>query len=234
MLMLLTNSFRFFCFTLIPILALVTNCKTAQKSVSDPEFVMSEDGRMLTVAPDSSRDGFCVLSFDKDNAVNTELLTPSGYTRNQLGKVLRYMGIPETLIVGTITNIAGVFTGIKASKKILKKAHETFDDISLVKGATKIGGFALAIAGGIYTGKVVYRVIRGKQEGEEGKSLIAGGLFGGWVLGPTVELIRRGRRVDTIISTQETYKVSDKKMEVIISRIKDMPGDSSGNCDHLK
>lgn len=108
----------------------VTSCKghTHDRQVSDPDFVSSNDGTMLTVtysrmieAGTSAWGGsivkniYCVLQMNENNPDTSKLITThGGITKSQLAASLRYMGLPEHLISSSVATIAMVLTAYSA------------------------------------------------------------------------------------------------------------------------
>ena len=98
----------------------------------------------------------------------------------------------------------------------------------------KAGIVVLAVMGVYHAGKIAYRVVKAKEEGQGTKEQIVSGMFSGVVLGPVVELVRREERVDGALSDKEVLKFSNEKMHEIVLIISDMDGEFSESCDHLR
>ena len=235
-------------------LLLVTSCKghIQDRQVSDPDFVASNDGTMLTFTYSRTIDSgftgtfggsisvniYCVLQMDENNPDTSKLITThGGISQWQLSHSLRYMGIPEQLISSSVATIAMILASKQATKKVFEAAKDA--------KAEKVGKIvkhldnkplivAIGIVGLFHAGKVAYRVIRGKQEGESAGAQVVSALGTGVITGPVVELIRRTKRVGEAMSDKRVLRLSDKKMEKVVQRISALESNAPGTCDHLK
>lgn len=210
------------------LLLLVASCKghIQDRQVSDPDFVVSNDGTMLTFAPakigiDHWLPGWCALQTHENNPDTSVLITTEGSINNyQLMASLRYMGIPEHLITSSVATITAFFTLFHANRRGIAR-----DKAILM---------ALGIVGVFHTGKVAYRVIRGKQEGESGGAQAVSALGTGVITGPIIELFIREKRANQALSSERVLRLSDKKMKKVVQRISDMRAERFGACDYLK
>ena len=212
-------------------LMVLGGCKAQVKETetSDPDFAISDDGMMLTVAFDcknwskeagckdrrSERDkgGYCMLFMHEDNPNDAELLNVrGGLSEDQLKTSLKYMGIPDLLISGFLIELLA---------------------LPLVIAGGPVSALALIPA----AGGLVYRVIRGQQEGEGGGAQAIRGL-GNMVwapfTGPIFEIIARRDRFKKVVSQRDIYRISNKKMAKITGRIRDMNPEFWHTCNYLK
>lgn len=210
---------KFFC-----LLVVLASCKghVRETEASEPDFAKSNDGTMLTLAlatkpqptasdPKPSDDPyFCVLTLNEHNNQATLLTADGGLSKNQLKKTLHYMSFKEDAITQILISVGLVGATAALSAPVF-----------------------LGLIGVTYAGNVVYRVIRGSQEGESGKAKaisIVGSLP---FIGVIPEVIRRGDRFKKLASETEVLKISDKKMGKVIERVTSMKAKYKGTCDYL-
>lgn len=216
------------------LLLLLSSCKAHIKEKSDPEWAISNDGKKMLVVslasdpkPSASRPKpstkphFCVTLISQPGAPrNVELLTKGGLTDIQLKSALRYMSLPDHLISGTLLLATGV-AGIKIA-----------DKAGLVPISAQINPVGWGIIGLTVTGAIVYRIIKGRQEGEDTSSTIINSIFSGpLITGPLVEAASRNYRFRQLTSDEKILKLSDKKMQKVIARIKSQEPRYKGTCD---
>ena len=224
-------------------LLVTVSCKAGvrETDVSEPNFIKSESGTMLTFTMGEEGRGYCVLKMSEDNPSAHQLITINGgLSRRQVGQALRYMGYAEHVVAAGTTVIGGIVTGKLLKGKIGDQAWEVLSEAdgkagSLVLDLLRkpaIGG-AIAIVGILHGGKIAYRVIRGKQEGETTEAQVLGAFPGGLILGPLVEFFRRGSRIEKAVSEYTALRFSDKKVSKIIDKIADMEGKFPESCDYL-
>ena len=232
---------------LVLLILLTANCgpHIRDNQVSEPNFAKANDGTMLTIALATDHQDnnlYCVLRTSEHDASQVQLLTTDGGISDyQLGQALRYMSIPDYLISTTIA-YATAFLGRAIAGSVYAKKAKPANVIPLFKGVYVLGKakpVALAITGISIAGLVVYRVIRGRQEGESARAQIEAGILGvadryAFSIGPLLELLERGDRAKALISSKKVLRVSDKKMEKVINRVINMQQKESGTCDHLK
>lgn len=208
---------------------MIVSCKAKVKEAetSEPDFAKSNDGTMITVAlatkPEptasdpnpSDKPHFCILRMNENDPNDVELLTSGGgLSKLQMTRTLRYMNFAEHTIPTILAHL-GIYFGAGAA------------------GVTSLP-LLLGLAGVTIAGDALYRVIRGHQEGETGKSKVVGAIAPGYILGPISELIRRESRFKKLASDKEVLKLTDKKMGKVIERIISMKPKYKGTCDHFK
>ena len=218
------------------LLLLLSSCKAhiKEKENSDPEWAISNDGKKMLVVSlasepkpsashpkPSTKPHFCVTLISQIGAPrNVELLTKGGLTDIQLKSALRYMSLPDHLISGTLLLATGV-AGIKIA-----------DKAGLVPISAKINPVGWGIIGLTATGAIVYRIIKGRQEGENTSSTISNSIFSGPIItGPLVEAANRNYRFRQLTSDEKVLKLSGKKMQKVIARIKSQEPRYKGTCD---
>lgn len=232
---------------LVLLILLTANCgpHIRDNQVSEPNFAKANDGTMLTIALATDHQDnnlYCVLRTSEHDASQVQLLTTDGGISDyQLGQALRYMSIPDYLISTTITYATSflgrvVAGGVYAKKGKTAKVNPLFKRVYVLEKSEPV---ALAIAGISMVGLVVYRVIRGGQEGESARAQVEAGILGvadnfALFIGPSLELLERGDRTKALISSKKVLRVSDKKMEKVINRVTNMQQQERGTCDHLK
>ena len=216
---------------LVITLMMIVSCKAQVKEAetSDPDFALSDDGMMLTVAFDcrnwskesgctdkrSEREkgGYCMLLMPEDKPNDAELLNVrGGLSENQLKTSLKYMGIPDLLISGFLIELLA---------------------LPFVFAGGPVTALALIPA----AGGLVYRVIRGQQEGEGGGAQTIrgiGNMIWAPLTGPVFEIIARRDRFKKVVSQREIYRVSNKKMAKITNRIRDINPEFWNTCNYLK
>lgn len=218
---------------LICLLVVLASCKAGvrESEKSDPDYALSEDGRLLTVTLgcdsgkwDSEKGqcnsrqftGYCLSVMRDNDSSEMELLTTrGGLEEKQLKKSLRYMSFTDHIFSGLLIEVAAGVAGA-----------------AVVAGAAPVALALIPVAGGI-----AYRVIRGKQEGEGGGAITGRSLGGGIaapVTGPIIEIYGRKGRARKLISEKETLNISNKKMDNVVERIREMFPKYYNTCNHLK
>ena len=231
-------------------LLLVASCKghIQDRQVSDPDFVASNDGTMLTITYSKTievgtgglggrsifQNIYCVLQMNENNPDTSELITTGGgISKSQLADSLSYMGIPEHLISSSIATITMILTVRSVDQKIKPaEANKVGRVVRKISDKRLIVG--IGIIGLFHAGKVAYRVIRGKQEGESKGAQAISALGTGVITGPVVEIWRSHHRLREAMSDKRVLRLSDKKMEKVVQRISAFGSDAPGTCDYLK
>ena len=213
-------------------LLFVTGCGTTLRDsqVSDPDFVESNDGTMLSFVKDSSGKGYCM--FQKKIGGSPKLITHTGgISEGQIKQSLRYMGLPDHLISSSLSSIMTIYHIGEFAKEHLMEAHEYLTRKQAVVDLIIVVGLPVAF---YHLLKVSYRAFEGWREGERGVAILVAALGTGVITGPVVELIRRQHRLDTAISDSRALDFSDKKRKKVVQRISAMETEFPGSCDHLK
>lgn len=224
-------------------LGLVVGCKTSVRKIepSEPNFVKSNDGTMLMLLLGvryAEYENYCVMKINENDPKKTQLLTTrGGLNRKQLGEAFRFMGFLGNTILPAITSITGWFAlhskwlhGQREYDKLAELGQFAEGDRAMLKA----GIVGVAILGAYQAGKIAYRIVKAKEEGQGTREQIKSGVYSGLILGPIVEFERRGERVKKAISNQEVLRFSNKKMVEAVLKISDMEGKFPDSCDHLK
>ena len=228
---------------LLVILAMIVGCKTSvrKSEPSEPNFVKSNDGTMLMLLlgiGHAKYENYCVMKINENDPEKKQLLTTrGGLSKKQLGEALRFMGFLENTVLPAITSITAWFSlhskwlhGQRESDKLAKLGDSAKAD----KAMLKAGIVGIAIFGTYHAGKIAYRVVKAKEEGQGTREQIESGMYSGLILGPIVEFNRRGERVKKAISNFDVLRFSNKKMAEVVIKISDMEGKFPESCNHLK
>ena len=206
------------CAVLSSIVVLLGGCKPMHERdgldpVSNPDFVRSDGGTMLT-ASRGKEFGICMLQSSLRDPKNANLVTERGaISHKQLKSALRFMGYGEhvAILLGSVA-IAAV-GGIVAPTA------------AIAIGLTTLAG-----------GTLGYRIVKGNVEGEKAGPITVHALSAAalQIASPLVEYIHREGRLEKVLSDREELRFTDRRMRKLIEKLGSIYPDYPNQCDHLK
>ena len=206
--------------------------------VSDPEYVASKGGTILT-AIRGKQGGICIVRSLLNDPQGAQLVTERGaLSYEQMKSALRFMGYGEHIAVAIGTLVLSSFVGYRIGTRTVRKVGlDALDQDSLPIAIDIAKGVMIGTAVGA-GGSIGYQVVKGNVEGERAAPITMRSLltvFPGAIFSPIVEYFHRGERLKKVLSDKEEWHITDKKMRKLLKKLgsiyPDYPG---GQCDHIE
>lgn len=205
--------------------------------VSEPEYVASEGGTILT-AIRGKQVGICIVRSLLNDPQSAQLVTERGaLSYKQLKSALRFMGYGEHIALAIGTVVLTGFVGHRIGTRTIRKVGlDTLDRNLQAVAKDTIKGVMIGTAVGM-GGSIGYRVVKGNVEGERAAPITVHSLltvFPGAIFSPIVEYFHRGKRLKKVLSEKEEWRITDKKMRKLLKKLGSIYPDYPGQCDHIE
>lgn len=163
--------------------------------------------------------GYCV--YDRLSSGETTLITIQGaLSADQLGESLSYMSYGMQAISSAAPTAALGYTLVRRVQQTTK-AYEQFSGLPIPEAEKlrRVGINGVLLIGTAFVLNGIYRIVKGKLEGES-EGAIAAQFFLGWMPANfLVEDMQRRGRLETLASKYERASLSERKINRIVRRL---------------
>ena len=176
-------------------------------------------GRQLYVTS-SDWGGYCV--YELLSSGETTLITIKGaLSADQLGESLSYMSYGMQAISSAAPTAAIIYVAVRALRQTTKAYQQFPDDlpIAAARKLLRVGINGVLLIGTAFVLNGIYRIVKGKLEGESGGAIAAQFFFGWMPANFLVEDMQRRGRLETLASQYELASLSERKLNRIVRRL---------------
>ena len=204
-------------FGIISVSILLSACGAGDTPHSKTHDYVSGE-RQLYVTSGGGGAGYCV--YDRLRSGKTTLITTQGaLSADQLGESLSYMSWGMQAVSSAATPAATGYLVVRILQQTTKAYENGGLTLPAAQKLSQVGINGLLLVGTAFVLNGMYRIIKGKFEGESGGA-IAAQFFLGWMPANfIVEDMQRRGRLETLASQYERVSLSERKFNRIVTRL---------------